>query len=123
MIYIVGGCMALLFIAALLVLVRIVRGPTSLDRMVSVDLMTSILVGGFALLAAATRRADLLAVFIVLSLVGFVGSTTLARFIGPLDPEARRILTREEEAELDAVTASRADDDAPVHDVDVEEGE
>ncbi|MFP7696768.1 monovalent cation/H+ antiporter complex subunit F [Trueperella sp. LYQ143] len=108
-------------IAACLIVGRIVKGPTSLDRMVAVDLMTSILLGAFAVLAAVTRRSDLLAVFIVLSLVGFVGSTTLARFLGPLDPEARRILSREEERQLDEETARRADDAAPVHDVDHEE--
>ncbi|VEI13533.1 monovalent cation/H+ antiporter complex subunit F [Trueperella bialowiezensis] len=118
MIYILGACMAMLFIAAILVTIRTVKGPTSLDRMVSVDMISSILIGAVALLAALTRRSDLLALFIVLALVGFVGSMTLARFITPLDPEAKRILSREEEKELDAQLALRRDDDAPVHDVD-----
>lgn len=57
-------------------------------------MMTSILIGAFALPAAATRRADLLPVFVVLGLVGFVGSTALARFATLADPDERRVLTR-----------------------------
>ncbi|MDP9806511.1 multicomponent Na+:H+ antiporter subunit F [Trueperella bonasi] len=90
MIYVLGACMLMLVIAALLVTARAVKGPTSLDRMVSVDMISSILIGSVALLAALTRRSDLLALFIVLSLVGFVGSMTLARFITPVDPSAKR---------------------------------
>ncbi|WP_197553727.1 monovalent cation/H+ antiporter complex subunit F [Trueperella pecoris] len=84
MIYVLGACIALLVVSALLVTARLVKGPTSLDRMVSVDFLTSILIGGVAVLAAITRREDLLALFIALSLIGFVGSATLARFITPL---------------------------------------
>ncbi|MDY5403414.1 MAG: monovalent cation/H+ antiporter complex subunit F [Trueperella sp.] len=83
MTYLLGACMALLFVAALLVLMRIFRGPTALERMVALDVMTSVVIGAVALLAALTRRADLLALFVALSLVGFVGSTTLARFLAP----------------------------------------
>lgn len=118
MIYVLGISMVMLVIAAALVIIRAVKGPTALDRMVSVDMISSITIGAVALLAALTRRADLLALFIVLALVGFVGSTTLARFITPLDPSAKRILSREEERALDAEMARRSDDDAPIHDVD-----
>lgn len=83
MTYVLGFCMALLFIASLLVLMRIFRGPTALERMVALDVMTSVVIGAVALLAALTRREDLLALFVALALVGFVGSTTLARFITP----------------------------------------
>ena len=74
MIYILTACMIMLVIAAILVTIRTVRGPTSLDRMVSVDMVSSILIGAVALLAALTKRSDLLALFIVLALIGFVGS-------------------------------------------------
>ncbi len=89
MIYILTACMIMLFISALLVTARAVKGPTSLDRMVSVDMVSSILIGAVSLLAALTRRSDLLALFIVLALVGFVGSMTFARFITPRDSDAK----------------------------------
>lgn len=119
MIYILTACMIMLVIAAILVTIRTVRGPTSLDRMVSVDMVSSILIGAVALLAALTKRSDLLALFIVLALIGFVGSMTLARFITPLDSEAQRIVGWRAERELEKQMSGRTDEHAPVHDMDV----
>ncbi len=45
MIWLVGICGVMLFISAILVLWRINDGPNTLDRMVGVDVMTSILLG------------------------------------------------------------------------------
>lgn len=73
-------CAAMLTVSAILVLYRVTRGPSTLDRMVALDVMTSILIGSVALVVAATKRTDLVPVLIVLSLVGFVSSTTVARF-------------------------------------------
>lgn len=116
MIIVISLVAGILTVSALLVLYRIVAGPTALDRMVGVDMMTSILIGAFSLLAALTRRSDLLAVFIVLGIVGFVGSTVVARFARlPKDYE-RRILTPAEAARLDQETID--DDATPIHDVD-----
>lgn len=122
MIYVIAGCAVVLFISAVLVLWRITRGPTTLDRMVSLDMVTSIAIGAFALLAAITRRGDLLPVFVVLSIIGFVGSTTMARFAMPIDPASKRVLTREEELEMDAEIQRREEmDEAPLHDVDIDD--
>ncbi|QRV02319.1 hypothetical protein JTE88_00715 [Arcanobacterium phocisimile] len=66
-------------LAVALLLWRLGRGPTILDRVVTLDMITSVLVGGIAILFAFTRRTDLLPVFVVLSLVGFVGSTVTSR--------------------------------------------
>lgn len=119
---IIIACGAMLLVSAGLLLWRITRGPTTLDRVVSLDMMTSVVIGGFALLAAVTRRADLLPVFIVLALVGFVGSTTTARFATPIDPSQRRLLSKEEERRMDLETHRREVlDYAPLHDVDIEE--
>lgn len=124
MIIVLGFCAILLFISALLVIWRIAKGPSSLDRMVGLDMMTSVLIGAFALLAAATRRADLLPVFVVLAIVGFVGSTTMARFAKPADPADRRILTKDEEKVEDLKFRARTmEGAAPLHDVDREEAE
>ncbi|XCB30864.1 monovalent cation/H+ antiporter complex subunit F [Arcanobacterium hippocoleae] len=91
--YPIFGCAAILFISALMIVYRTAKGPTVLDRMVSVDMFTSILIGGFALLAAAARRADLLPVFVVLAIIGFIGSTALARFSVPLAPAVRKAIS------------------------------
>ena len=121
MIWVVAACGVLLFAAAIAVLYRIERGPSTLDRMVGVDVMTSVVLGALALLVAYTRRADLLAVFVVVSVVGFLGSVAVARAARPEDPGKRRIRTIEEEraiAEAEAAEEdSQTDEDnaEPVH--------
>ena len=121
MIWVVAACGVLLFAAAIAVLYRIERGPSTLDRMVGVDVMTSVVLGALALLVAYTRQADLLAVFVVVSVVGFLGSVAVARAARPEDPGKRRILTIEEEraiAEAEAAEEdSQTDEDnaEPVH--------
>ena len=59
MIYILTACMIMLVIAAILVTIRTVRGPTSLDRMVSVDMVSSILIGAVALSGSLIAWAKL----------------------------------------------------------------
>lgn len=73
-------CGTFLTIAAILVLYRVTRGPSSLDRMVSLDVLTAIVIGSVTLITAATKRTDLLPVLIVLALVGFIASATVSRF-------------------------------------------
>lgn len=95
-----GGIM--LAVAAVMIVIRIDRGPSMLDRSISLDMLVSALMGGIALWSAATDRADLVNVLVVLALLGFVGSVTLARFVS-VEPEGEgRILTPEEVRAHDA---------------------
>jgi multicomponent Na+:H+ antiporter subunit F len=71
---------ALLFAAVSLVLVRVVRGPTTLDRIVAVDMLLAIVVCAIAADAAYTRDATSLPILVGLSILGFVGSVSVARF-------------------------------------------
>ena len=73
-------CLAVLGVAALLLLTRISLGPTMLDRMVAVDVLVAVLICGLALEAAVHRHTTTLPVLVVLSLLGFVGSVSVARF-------------------------------------------
>jgi multicomponent Na+:H+ antiporter subunit F len=82
-------CVALLAVAALLLLVRISLGPTMLDRVVALDVLVAVIICGLALEAAVNRHTTTLPVLVVLSLVGFVGSVSVARFTrGKDDVEA-----------------------------------
>ncbi|MCI2238314.1 monovalent cation/H+ antiporter complex subunit F [Paenibacillus sp. TRM 82003] len=74
--------LALLSVAAVLVLVRLVRGPTTLDRAAAVDVFVAVLLCGAAVAAASQGSAVLVAVLLVLSLLGFAGSVAVARFVG-----------------------------------------
>ena len=92
----------LLGAAASLAVVRAERGPSMLDRTIALDVFTTTLVGAIALEAAFSRRTDTIPLLVVLSLVGFVGSVTIARFAA-VEPEGEgRIRTPEEVAREDA---------------------
>lgn len=70
-----------LFAAAALALLRIIRGPSVLDRVIATDVLVSIVVCVLATEAAATRHPTTLPLLIALSLVGFTGSVAVARFV------------------------------------------
>jgi multicomponent Na+:H+ antiporter subunit F len=72
---------AVLALAGVLVVVRIVRGPTVLDRVVALDVLVAIMVCGFGLEAAVGRHSTTLPILIALSMLGFVGSVSVARFV------------------------------------------
>ena len=114
-------CLAIIAIATLLVVVRIERGPSVLDRALSVDVVTSALIGFIAAFSALQRRTDLVHLMAALAIVGFLSTVTISRFASSESDEERRILTAEEEAQL-LLSDTRLDDDAaPVHDVDAAE--
>ena len=115
-------CGGLLFLAGLGVVIRVSKGPTMLDRMVAVDLFTSTIVCAIAVISALTRRTDLIPVLVVLSIVGFIGSTTIARFLAHEPTADKRILTKEEVAKiLEEERIREDDDDEEVHNPDVDD--
>jgi multicomponent Na+:H+ antiporter subunit F len=67
-------------VAALLVVVRITRGPTMLDRAIAFDVLVSIAIGGIVVQAAVDDNADAVPLILVATLLGFVGSVSIARF-------------------------------------------
>lgn len=75
------ACFVGLGLAALLVLVRLVRGPSVPDRIVALDALLQVVVAGIAVAAAVTRDGTYLAVLVAVSLLGFVGTVTVARFV------------------------------------------
>jgi len=82
-------CVAMLACAALLLVIRISRGPTMLDRVVALDVLVAVVICGLALEAAVNRHSTTLPILGVLSLLGFVGSVSIARFTrGSDDVEA-----------------------------------
>jgi multicomponent Na+:H+ antiporter subunit F len=71
---------ALLSSAALLALLRIVRGPSLLDRVVATDLLLAVIVGAVGAEAAISRHATTLPLLVVLAILGFVASVGVVRF-------------------------------------------
>jgi multicomponent Na+:H+ antiporter subunit F len=88
---VVALCVALLTVAALLLVARISLGPTMLDRVVALDVLVAVVICGLALEAAVRRHTTTLPILGVLSLLGFVGSVSIARFTrGSDDVEAEQ---------------------------------
>ena len=84
-------CVGLLAVAALLLVTRISLGPTMLDRVVALDVLVAVVICGLALEAAIHRHATTLPILGVLSLLGFVGSVSVARYSrGSDDVEAEQ---------------------------------
>lgn len=73
-----------------------------LDRTIALDVTVTAVIAAFALYAAAQRRTDVVPVLVVLSLVGFVGSVTIARFAAVEPKGEGRVRTREEVAAEEA---------------------
>lgn len=73
--------LALLALAAVLALARLVRRGSLADRIVALDALLVVVVSGIAVDAARTRDGTYLDVLVVAALLGFVGTVTVARFI------------------------------------------
>ena len=83
--------------AAALAVWRMNQGPRMLDRMIAVDVLIAAVVGAIGLEAAVNRNATTLPILVVLSLVGFVGAVSVARFAAG---EARPPVPESEEGPL-----------------------
>lgn len=73
-------CVAMLAAAAVQLVIRISLGPTMLDRVVALDVLVAVIICGLGLEAAVNRHTTTLPILGVLSLLGFVGSVSVARF-------------------------------------------
>jgi multicomponent Na+:H+ antiporter subunit F len=68
-------------LGALFASIRLVRGPTQIDRAVALDVLLAIVVGIIVLTAAATDSSITLVIAVVVSLLGFLGSASLAKLL------------------------------------------
>jgi multicomponent Na+:H+ antiporter subunit F len=70
----------LLVASAALTTVRMLRGPSTLDRVVATDVLVAIAMCGVAAFSALSGDSSVLAVVVALTLLGFVGSVSIVRF-------------------------------------------
>ncbi|GAA5113609.1 monovalent cation/H+ antiporter complex subunit F [Haloechinothrix salitolerans] len=71
----------LLAVAALLATGRLLRGPSTLDRIVALEMIVVLFVAGVVTNMAMTGRSGELALPMTVALVGFIGSLTAVRTI------------------------------------------
>ncbi len=73
--------LAMIGLALFLTFVRLVIGPTLPDRVVALDLMGVLAVGGIAIYAMMLNEPVLMDSGTVLALVGFLGTIGFARYL------------------------------------------
>lgn len=70
-----------------LAFVRLARGPRLGDRVVALDMMTTLIIAVCGIVAIRSGGASFLDVALVLALVGFLATVALARYAERRDPE------------------------------------
>lgn len=76
--YIAGGILSL---ATVLALYRAARGPSILDRVLALDVVLAIIGAALVINMIVNRHLDNLILLVAVSLIGFIGSVTVARFV------------------------------------------
>ena len=77
----VVATLLMLAAAAAITVVRLLRGPSVLDRVVALDMLLSIITCGLAAGVAFTLYAIDVSVVVVVALMAFIGSATVARIL------------------------------------------
>jgi multisubunit Na+/H+ antiporter MnhF subunit len=72
-------CLALLFVSAGLCLYRMIIGPGAADRAVAFDTLSSVVIGMICLLCIQWASALYFDAVWILTLVGFLGSSAIAK--------------------------------------------
>ena len=72
-------------IGAIAAVVRIIRGPSILDRALATDVLLAIAMCGLGAEMAINRHTDTLVVLLVLAMFAVVGSISIARFMAKQD--------------------------------------
>ena len=80
------GILTLLALAMVLAFLRLVRGPSAPDRVVALDLIAGVAVGMIAVYTAVTGERELLRVAMGLSLISFLGTVGVARYLEKKEP-------------------------------------
>ncbi|WP_369132444.1 monovalent cation/H+ antiporter complex subunit F [Modestobacter sp. I12A-02662] len=78
----------LLGTGALLALTRLALGPSLLDRVVATDTLLVIISAGLAVHAALEQDPTVIPVLVVVSLLAFVGSVSIARYVGGMPQQS-----------------------------------
>jgi multicomponent Na+:H+ antiporter subunit F len=71
----------ILSLAAAGAIIRIARGPSLLDRVLASDVLLAILGAALCIDMAVNRHLNNLMLLVALSIIGFIGSVTVARFV------------------------------------------
>ncbi|TPX01939.1 hypothetical protein FJ656_25005 [Schumannella luteola] len=104
---------ALVLVTALLAVVRIVRGPSILDRLIATDVLISCLMLGLGIEMILDGHTRTIPLLVALAATALFGTIAVARYVTKQDRAERERLEREQ-AERNAAEAAAdaaADDD------------
>ena len=79
--------LAVLGLALLIAVIRLIKGPTLPDRIVAMDLLGMLVVGLIVVLAGWSRVRATLDAAVVIALVGFLGTVAYATYVEHGDPQ------------------------------------
>lgn len=79
--YVVQGALAVAALLTLACSYRVIRGPTVPDRVVALDTIGTNVVAIGVLFALATDRGIFVLIALVLAIVGFISTVTVARYV------------------------------------------
>ena len=72
--------------AGLLTAVHVVRARNLVDRAVGIDMLVAVILNGLAVAIAVTRDDLVAALVLIIGLLAFLGSVTIARYIEQRGP-------------------------------------
>lgn len=75
------ACLVVLAIALVLVVVFVLRARGLVERSLGLDTMLSVVLNGIAVTVVLTADPDLVVVALLVAVLGFVGTVTVARFV------------------------------------------
>ncbi|MEN8208100.1 MAG: monovalent cation/H+ antiporter complex subunit F [Candidatus Fermentibacteria bacterium] len=77
----VGRVVYILILSSLLILFRVLKGPTAADRIVAIDIFGILIVGLCAVLSIVTNRSWYIDIGIAWGLQSFIGTLALAKYL------------------------------------------
>ncbi|MFF8959190.1 monovalent cation/H+ antiporter complex subunit F [Streptomyces sp. NPDC014894] len=75
----------MILVAGALVVYRLWRGPSMLDRAMALDVIAALMIAGIGVRSAVARDAYYFPIMLVVAFLGFTGSVGIARFIAVRD--------------------------------------
>lgn len=78
---VLGIVAVILGVSALCAIYRAARGPTILDRVLAVDVLLAIVGGALAADMVFNGHTNSLVILVATSVIGFIASVTVARFV------------------------------------------
>ncbi len=79
--YLIYTAVAISLISGLVALIRFVKGPDNVDRIVAFDVITTIGIALILLMATLMKRFIYIDVALVYAILGFIGVLVVSRFI------------------------------------------